>query len=94
MLQRFHSHAWCTRWFPFPLAKLIFRAGFVFQAERDFPIWSNKIYRDKPMLVREEANVRAYRRWFQQFFTDASLSFPDALDVHARAMACASIPEW
>jgi nitrite reductase/ring-hydroxylating ferredoxin subunit len=42
------------------------------QFTQDVPIWENKIYRDRPMLTRNDGPVTQYRRWFRQFYSDPS----------------------
>ncbi len=38
------------------------------QFTQDVPIWEHKIYRDRPMLTRNDGPVAQYRRWFRQFY--------------------------
>ena len=40
------------------------------QFTQDVPIWENKIYRDRPMLTKNDGPVTQYRRWFRQFYSD------------------------
>ncbi|XP_053201536.1 cholesterol 7-desaturase nvd-like isoform X1 [Panonychus citri] len=40
--------------------------------ERDIEIWSNKIYLTNPKLVKEEAQIQSFRRWYSQFFSKQS----------------------
>jgi nitrite reductase/ring-hydroxylating ferredoxin subunit len=40
------------------------------QFAQDVPIWENKIYRERPMLTRNDGPVASYRRWFRQFYSD------------------------
>ncbi len=35
---------------------------------RDIPVWEAKIYRDKPMVCRAEANIIRIRKWARQFY--------------------------
>ncbi len=44
------------------------------QFTQDIPIWENKIYRDRPMLTKADGPVSQYRRWFRQFYSEASPS--------------------
>jgi nitrite reductase/ring-hydroxylating ferredoxin subunit len=39
------------------------------QFTQDVPIWENKIYRERPMLTKNDGPVIEYRRWFRQFYT-------------------------
>ncbi len=40
------------------------------QFTQDVPIWEHKIYRDRPMLTKNDGPVAQYRRWFRQFYSD------------------------
>jgi cholesterol 7-desaturase len=53
---------------PRPFAKFVLR-GLIVQFERDIPIWCNKKYVDKPLLVQGDGPIAKYRRWFQQFYS-------------------------
>jgi 3-ketosteroid 9alpha-monooxygenase subunit A len=39
------------------------------QFTQDVPIWENKIYRERPMLTKNDGPVAQYRRWFRQFYS-------------------------
>ena len=46
-----------------------FVAGnWVSQWRQDIGIWERKIYRDKPMLGREDGPIHQLRRWYAQFY--------------------------
>jgi len=34
----------------------------------DVPIWSNKVYRDRPVLAESERDFGRFRRWYRQFY--------------------------
>jgi len=36
--------------------------------EQDFPIWENKIFRERPLLCDGDGPIAAYRRWAAQFY--------------------------
>jgi 3-ketosteroid 9alpha-monooxygenase subunit A len=38
--------------------------------EQDFPIWENKVYRDRPRLCDGDGPVRDYRKWASQFYVN------------------------
>jgi 3-ketosteroid 9alpha-monooxygenase subunit A len=40
------------------------------QFAQDVPIWENKIYRERPIITKNDGPVREYRRWFQQFYSN------------------------
>jgi cholesterol 7-dehydrogenase len=50
------------------VAKLLLHS-FVAMFERDVPVWSNKTFVSKPMVVKEDGNILEYRRWFSQFYS-------------------------
>ncbi len=37
--------------------------------ELDIPIWSNKIYRDRPVLAEGEKDFGRFRKWYRQFYS-------------------------
>ncbi|XP_043201447.1 cholesterol 7-desaturase nvd-like [Amphibalanus amphitrite] len=54
------------------------------QFERDVRIWNNKDHLPQPGLVREDATILKYRRWFSQFYSESSrrpLRPVDALEL-------------
>jgi len=42
------------------------------QFTQDVPIWENKIYRERPIVTKADGPVAQYRRWFRQFYSEAS----------------------
>lgn len=88
--QRVTHAAFAPKWMPAAFAKAVLWAAIV-QVERDIPTWSAKVYMPKPLLSREDKAIVTYRRWIQQFFTPASLSFEDAVRQHA--MDAMGLPE-
>jgi 3-ketosteroid 9alpha-monooxygenase subunit A len=36
--------------------------------EQDFPIWENKVYRERPLLCDGDGPIQAFRRWAAQFY--------------------------
>lgn len=63
---------------PRPLARFVLWATHE-QFMRDAPIWCTKRYEPKPMISKADGPLMAFRRWYQQFYSPASTSFPDAL---------------
>ena len=47
-------------------------AEIVHQVQQDIPIWENKKYAESPMLCDGDGPIAKYRRWFSQFYDDAS----------------------
>jgi len=37
----------------------------------DVPIWQDKIYLERPLLVKGDGNIAEFRRWYSQFYEDA-----------------------
>lgn len=46
----------------------IFWEAFVSDFSRDFPIWENKAYLDKPLLAGGDGPIGPYRKWCRQFY--------------------------
>lgn len=42
--------------------------------EQDFPIWENKVYRERPLLCEGDGPIHAFRRWAAQFYPSAIAS--------------------
>eukprot|EP01095_Lingulamoeba_sp_RSL-Kostka_P014192 TRINITY_DN611_c3_g1_i1.p1 TRINITY_DN611_c3_g1~~TRINITY_DN611_c3_g1_i1.p1 ORF type:complete len:504 (-),score=140.15 TRINITY_DN611_c3_g1_i1:42-1553(-) len=42
------------------------------QFERDIPIWNNKTFKNKPVLVKGDGAINKFRRWYSQFYTESS----------------------
>jgi nitrite reductase/ring-hydroxylating ferredoxin subunit/putative sterol carrier protein len=49
----------------------IFWAAFVADFQKDFAIWENKVYLDRPMLAAGDGPIGRYRRWARQFYGEA-----------------------
>lgn len=41
------------------------------QLEQDIPVWENKIYLDKPMIVPTDGPIGMFRKWSKQFYPPA-----------------------
>jgi 3-ketosteroid 9alpha-monooxygenase subunit A len=48
--------------------------------EQDVAIWRSKARIDNPLLVEEDGPVYQLRRWYEQFYVDASNVAPDMVD--------------
>jgi 3-ketosteroid 9alpha-monooxygenase subunit A len=48
--------------------------------EQDVAIWRSKARIDNPLLVEEDGPVYQLRRWYEQFYVDASDVTPDMVD--------------
>ncbi|XP_052746256.1 cholesterol 7-desaturase nvd [Bicyclus anynana] len=49
------------------------------QFERDVAIWNHKRYVSAPAYAKNDKTIRAFRSWFNQFYSDNSISLRDAL---------------
>lgn len=71
MLQQASHIVFAERRVPRWFAKFVLR-GLVIQFERDIPIWNNKTYISRPLLVRGDGKISAFRRWYSQFYSNPS----------------------
>jgi hypothetical protein len=53
------------------LAELFYTA-YVSDFAKDFPIWENKRYRERPILSHVDGPFMSYRRWARQFYSSAA----------------------
>eukprot|EP00744_Colponema_vietnamica_P007326 GILI01010561.1.p2 GENE.GILI01010561.1~~GILI01010561.1.p2 ORF type:complete len:422 (+),score=99.71 GILI01010561.1:115-1380(+) len=68
------SHVvWASPLVPRFLAKFVLRALLV-QFERDLPIWRSKKFLRKPMIVKEDGKISAFRRWFSKHYSEHSMT--------------------
>ena len=37
---------------------------------QDIPIWENKRYVERPVLIKDERTILEHREWCQQFYSD------------------------
>ncbi|MCY0986817.1 Rieske 2Fe-2S domain-containing protein [Nannocystis sp. ILAH1] len=65
----------------------IFYKAFLVDFPKDFPIWENKAYLDKPMLAGGDGPIGRYRRWCRQFYDypEATAAQPTAAPASAAA---------
>jgi cholesterol 7-dehydrogenase len=62
---------------------LAWYAKFVFWGEtvnvgRDVMIWNSKQFVKNPLLPKEEKQIKLFRNWYSQFYSENSKSFQDA----------------
>jgi len=50
----------------------IFYGAYVEDFAKDFPIWENKRYLERPMLAQGDGPIPLYRRWCEQFYPRVS----------------------
>jgi len=60
------------RWYAEPrVPRLLVKhviGSWIAQWKQDIAIWETKVYRERPLLVREDGPVHALRRWYSQFY--------------------------
>jgi nitrite reductase/ring-hydroxylating ferredoxin subunit len=49
------------------VAELFYQA-YIVDFAQDFPVWENKVYRDKPLLSNADGPFMPYRKWARQFY--------------------------
>ncbi len=52
------------------VAELFYQA-YVIDFAMDFPVWENKVYRERPLLSSADGPFMLYRRWASQFYARA-----------------------
>lgn len=57
-----------------PYARIIF-FGECLMFQRDVNIWNNKKFQKRPVLVREDKSIIAYRKWYSQFYSEHSPTY-------------------
>lgn len=53
------------------VAKMVLRSLIV-QFERDVPIWNNKTFVPRPVVVKGDGPIPAFRRWYSRFYSESS----------------------
>ncbi|XP_050084957.1 cholesterol 7-desaturase nvd [Anopheles aquasalis] len=43
--------------------------------ERDMMVWNHKQFIENPLLIKEDRLIKAYRKWYSQFYSENSVSF-------------------
>ncbi|WP_263407203.1 hypothetical protein [Nocardia colli] len=67
---------------PSRLITRLAHVALVHDLNKDFPIWQNKIYADRPRLVKGDGPIMAYRRWARQFYNSAE--YDAVIGLHGR----------
>jgi cholesterol 7-dehydrogenase len=60
--------------------------------EQDIMIWQWKTFPSNPALGKEDANIKKYRKWFSQFYSEQSVPFKEALETYSRGKE--AVPNW
>jgi nitrite reductase/ring-hydroxylating ferredoxin subunit len=58
----------CTPTANGPEAIEMISQAFLAGVSQDIPIWENKVYRDRPVLAKEEKGILVHREWAKQFY--------------------------
>ncbi|XP_043664902.1 cholesterol 7-desaturase nvd isoform X2 [Vespula pensylvanica] len=61
-----------------PYASIVF-LGECLMFERDVAIWNHKRFETRPILVREDKTIAAYRKWYSQFYSTNSPTYQTAM---------------
>ncbi|KAK2588202.1 hypothetical protein KPH14_004239 [Odynerus spinipes] len=61
-----------------PYASIVF-LGECVMFERDITIWNHKKFEGRPVLVREDRTIAAYRKWYSQFYSENSPTYQTAI---------------
>jgi nitrite reductase/ring-hydroxylating ferredoxin subunit/putative sterol carrier protein len=76
----------------------IFYQAFITDFPRDFPIWENKAYMDRPLLAGGDGPIGRYRRWARQFYDgpkdEAAAPEPVASSQPERKTVLDRITRW
>ncbi len=69
VMHRYYAHKRCD-----PAVVKAFFDYYVNDYNLDVPIWSNKIYRETPLLAEPEKDFGRFRRWYRQFYSNVESS--------------------
>ncbi len=78
----------------------VFWQAFVEDFPRDFPIWENKAYLERPMLAGGDGPIPRYRKWARQFYVAPTsapqpVKMPSLARLPARLLQLRSVArEW
>ena len=71
----------------------LFFQAFIADFPRDFPIWENKAYLDRPVLAGGDGPIGRYRRWARQFY-DGPQAMPEVATSRAQVGALERLTRW
>ncbi len=71
----------------------IFFQAFLVDFPRDFPIWENKAYLERPLLAGGDGPIGRYRRWARQFYDGPEVA-PEVAPAHPRSSALDWLTRW
>jgi cholesterol 7-dehydrogenase len=78
MVQRMLHRVYCSRFVPTFVAKMTLYLE-ALQVDRDVMIWNNKMWRNKPLFMKEESMMVKHRRWYSQFYSKNSPKLKDII---------------
>lgn len=81
MIQRVTHTVYASRWAS-PYAKFVL-IGECLQFQRDVDIWNHKKFVDSPVLVAEDRTIKAYRRWYSQFYSENSPTYESCVSSNS-----------
>ena len=62
---------YASRWVPMPLLRVLAWIG-KGALEQDRIVWENRLYTDRPRLVKGDGPFGKHRKWFAQFYSENS----------------------
>jgi nitrite reductase/ring-hydroxylating ferredoxin subunit/putative sterol carrier protein len=71
----------------------IFWDAFVADFPRDFPIWENKAYLERPLLAGGDGPIGAYRKWARQFYARAPVAEAEPMRAVAALPSLATVAD-
>lgn len=69
LLQRITHRFYSEKKFIHPIGLMVLY-GEAIQISRDVEIWNRKCFLSRPNLVKEDIQIKSFRRWFSQFYSD------------------------
>jgi cholesterol 7-desaturase len=54
------------------------------QVSKDMVIWSNKMYRSKPLLCQGDGRITIFRQWYSQFYSENSITYQQLKDKESK----------
>ncbi len=55
--------------------------SFLSGVSQDIPIWENKRYVDRPVVIKDERTLLDHREWCKQFYSDPAEAIDDPSTV-------------
>lgn len=74
LLQRIIHRFYSEPKFIQPFSRIVLHSEAI-QISRDIEIWNRKCYLSSPNLVKEDSNIKSFRRWFSQFYSNNQIKY-------------------